>query len=109
MNTRISKIDLPGTCFRAVFIPNGETPENFPAAKDNYDLIEFYDRDYDHTPDGQFVTRYRAETLLARDPIQGLCLMGHEPKWNIKQQDMETLYFWMLACTQNTEREEVEA
>lgn len=42
----VMKIDLPGTVFRAVFIPKGETPENYPAARDNkHDIIEFYDRD----------------------------------------------------------------
>lgn len=44
--------------------------------------VEFYDVRYDHTPHGQFVARYYAETLLSR-PRGGLDLYGGADAWKV--------------------------
>ena len=100
----IMKIDLPGTCFRAVFIPKNEVHENYPGAEsDEYDIIEFYDRDYAHTPDGQFTGgRYRANTLLKHGSrYYGLDLYGGEPKWKVPVEAMNLCLDWLKKCVNN--------
>ncbi len=55
-------------------------------------LLEFYDRDYlgpDFTPLGQFVSRYRIDTLL--DHSGGLALSGSVPKWRISSSEMDSI------------------
>ncbi len=59
-------------------------------------LVEFYDATYssDNGDDrfddeGQFVSRYYAETLLERDRRYGLDLMGYEPAWKVDAAAME--------------------
>jgi hypothetical protein len=96
----IMKLDLPGTEFRVVFIPKGETPENYPAAQnDEHDIVEFYDRDYPHTPDGQFTGgRYRASTLLDKEECYGLDLCGQEPKWKVPAKNMALALDWLEQC-----------
>lgn len=100
------KIDLPGTEFRAVFIPKGVMCENYPTKDDKHDIIEFYDRDFTHTPDGQFTGgRYRVETLLERQDEQpcGLCLYGGIAKWRLSAQSMTTVLDWLKQCVSNVE------
>lgn len=96
----ISKIDLPGTCFRVVFIPANEEPEEHHGSKEPEDIIEFYDRDYKHTPDGQFIARYYADTLLKDKAAlnYGLDLMGYVPKWKIRGNPMKFLLTWIQTC-----------
>jgi hypothetical protein len=58
-------------------------------------LVEFYDCRYEHTPLGQFVSRYYLTTLLQRYPLQGLCLDGGIPAWNIDGKAMDRIVAWL--------------
>jgi hypothetical protein len=49
-------------------------------------LVEFYDRRWDHTEHGQFVTRYYASTLLGH--LGGLCLDGGVGGWSVDAASM---------------------
>lgn len=56
-----------GTPFRVVYLPSGMSVGRPAANKYNRDrkpLVEFYDRRYEHTCYGQFVSCYNADTLL---------------------------------------------
>lgn len=58
-------------------------------------MIEFYDRRYQHTELGQFVTRYFATTLAASDDthkLHGLCLDGGIPDWQVSGENMRLVY-----------------
>lgn len=61
-------------------------------------LVEFYD--LTHTgagfgPLGQFVSRYYADTLLAREGSQGLDLCGHEPVWKLDAASFREARMWV--------------
>ena len=57
-------------------------------------LIEFYDPRYQHTPIGQFVSRYYVSTILERD-TGGLCLDGGVPDWYVNANDMAEIRAWL--------------
>lgn len=48
-------------------------------------LVEFFDKRYEHTPNGQFISRYRADTLLDNktNVYRGIRLEGGVPEWEI--------------------------
>lgn len=62
-------------------------------------LIEFYDPRYQHTPVGQFVSRYNVNTIL--DHTGGLCMDGSVPDWYVNANDMAEIRAWLrrLAVT----------
>jgi len=47
------------------------------------------------TPDGQFVSRYFLETLVARDEHYGLDLQGDVPNWTIDAATMRIVSRWL--------------
>ena len=51
-------------------------------------LIEFYDARYDFGPEGQFVSRYYAKTLLEGEN-NGLCLDGGFREWDVDAENFE--------------------
>ncbi len=57
-------------------------------------LVEFYDTRYDHTPDGQFVSRYYKSTLMANNR-DGLCLQGGVPDWQIDGDALKNIKEWL--------------
>jgi hypothetical protein len=57
--------------------------------------VEFYDARYDHTPLGQFVSRYYVETILEGAGPSGLDLMGYEASWKIDGQSMQIVRSWL--------------
>ena len=57
-------------------------------------LIEFFDTRYEHTPLGQFVTRYYVETLLDREP-GGLLLDAGNHEWSVTANGMERIRNWL--------------
>lgn len=89
----IGRIDIrgiKGTPMRAMLVQAGERRPNHPTIVAEKDLIEFYDLRHMHTPDGQFIAEYFAETYMGRDKWgsrpdsgAGLDLMGYEPDWKI--------------------------
>lgn len=58
-------------------------------------MVEFYDTRYDHTPLGQFVSRYDADTLLDRHPHSGLDLDSGIPSWTVDGDAMNQVIKWL--------------
>ena len=78
-----------GKQFRAVLVPKNEVSPNFPDSEPaKVSLIEFYDRQYKHTPDGQFIARYDILTFMQQYPAaSGLNLYGGVESWRISAKD----------------------
>lgn len=99
----IKRMDL--IRFRVLYIPTGVEHPHYPAVKHDKPIVEFYDTDYPHTPDGQFTGgRYYTETLLEdskRLRRYGLCLNGGVPSWEVGAGEMESVLKWM----ENIEKE----
>ena len=61
-------------------------------------LIEFYDARYEHTPYGQFVSRYYVSTLLegfkSGRTSGGICLEGSVPAWNVSGDALGRVLDW---------------
>jgi hypothetical protein len=55
---------------------------------DKAPMVEFYDGRYQHTPFGQFVSRYYINTILNANLSNGLCLDGRVPEWQVSADDM---------------------
>lgn len=62
-------------------------------------LVEFYDARFEHTPYGQFVSRYYAETLLEGyekgRTAGGICLEGSVPEWNVSGGALGRVLDWV--------------
>ncbi len=62
-------------------------------------LVEFYDARFEHTPYGQFVSRYYAETLLEGyekgRTAGGICLEGGVPDWNLSGAALGRVLDWV--------------
>lgn len=60
-------------------------------------LVEFYDLTYPERfgPDGQFVARYYASTLLERPHGYGLSLWLDVPAWSIDRDAMDKVLNWL--------------
>ena len=56
-------------------------------------LIEFYDPRYQHTPVGQFVSRYNVNTII--DHTGGLWLYGGVDEWTVSAADMYEIKVWL--------------
>lgn len=65
-------------------------------------LVEFYDARHEHTPYGQFVSRYYAETLLEGyekgRTAGGICLDGGVPSWNLSGAALGRVLDWVRAA-----------
>lgn len=57
--------------------------------------VEFYDARYDHTPLGQFTSRYYVETILEGPGPSGLDLHGGVDSWKIDGQSMQIVRAWL--------------
>ena len=81
---RIDIRGIKGTPMRVIYVqPGGKSP-NYEAEPGRYGLVEFYDLRYNHTPDGQFITRYLPDTYMeGHDSGRGLDLVGYEADWKI--------------------------
>ena len=56
-------------------------------------MIEFYDPRYQHTPHGQFVSRYSVSAILGNNG--SLWLYGGEPDWHVNADDMAEIRVWL--------------
>lgn len=97
---KIFRLDLrntDGNPFRVLYIPVGTQNPNYPAATEvKKDIVEFYDLEYPHTPDGQFTGgRYYLSTLLEGGQSHGLNFYGDEPKWQLSAVDMSLVWTWL--------------
>ena len=109
MDAMISKLDVRGrngTPFRVVYLPTDVPSENYPAEARvtgaDQPRVEFYDRRYPHTPDGQFTgARYYADDILCRVDF-GLALQGGIDAWTVDRDAMVIIRNWlrhtMAAC-----------
>ena len=73
-----------GRLFRVTIVPNKDDSRR--------PLVEFYDTTSlvsPERPNGQFVSRYYAETLLDHDPQFGLNLDGGVEAWTVPSDPME--------------------
>ena len=70
-------------------------------------LVEFYDARFEHTPYGQFVSRYYAETLLEGyekgRTAGGICLEGSVPDWNLSGAALGRVLDWVKKATAERE------
>lgn len=97
----IMKLDITNTVtgvpFRVVYLPAQVTSENYPESccvETGRARVEWYDRRYEHTPDGQFTgARYYPEDLLTTD--FGLDLAGGVPDWKINGGAMILVRQWL--------------
>jgi len=101
MNTIIKTMDIIGarqTPMRVLFLPKGIKSPHFDTEPDNHALIEFYDTRHDHTPDGQFISRYWAETLIESKDLRqrGLDLLGYEDDWKVSARSISIVLDWVL-------------
>jgi hypothetical protein len=105
MIQRIDILGINGTPFRAVLVPAGEPCPNHEDGYKKEDMLEFYDRRYSHTLDGQFITRYYVQTLLQDHELisdcnmRGLDLMGAIPTWKIDARTVKIVLDWALYHT----------
>ena len=99
MIQRIDILGINGVPFRAVLVPAGEPSPNHNNSCDE-DVIEFYDRRYSHTPDGQFIARYYLSTLMQDHDLivdcnmRGLDLMGKIESWKSDARTVKMVLDW---------------
>lgn len=80
--------------FNTKIIPTGGAyGRNDCLTNDGSPMIEFYDPRYQHTPLGQFVSRYSVNTII--DHTGGLCLVGGVPDWYVNANDMAEIRAWL--------------
>ncbi len=58
-------------------------------------LVLFYDSRFMHSPYGQFVSSYTAQTLINMRVSDGLCLDGGEPKWVLSPTSIMQIKKWL--------------
>lgn len=61
----------------------------------DHTLVEFYDTRYPHTEFGQFISRYRVETLLQETRTGGLVLATGIPAWTVDSAAMDLVRLWL--------------
>lgn len=90
-----------GVPFRVRVVFKGDSyGQNFCLTHDSDDpLVEFYDKRYNFTPHGQFVTRYFAVTLTERGE-NGLDLYGGEPNWKVDSFSMNRVKDFLIGALQ---------
>ena len=74
------------TPFRVRLVMNGEKygREDCLTHDKNEPLVEFFDKRYPHTPNGQFVSRYFLETIM--NITNGLNLDGGVSDWVVSKE-----------------------
>ncbi len=81
---------VSGAAFAVRHVPTGERYGlNLSLVNEGPAMQEFYDTRYPHTELGQFVTRYRVDTL--REHEGGLDLVGDVRAWRVTAEGMKAL------------------
>jgi hypothetical protein len=92
-------LDINGVAgpMRVLFVPKGEPSPHHKSSENQTDsVVEFYDSRYPHTPDGQFISRYYASTLLEDEGMcHGMDLYGGEKDWKINGPEIELVRGWV--------------
>lgn len=86
-----------GIPFRTVIIEQGDKYGlNNVLTNNNRDpIIQFFDRRFNHSENGQFISSYYMHTLLNHNPNNGLCLQGGVLDWNISMTGMALVVNWL--------------
>lgn len=107
---KMDVIAANGVPFRAVLLTDGVS-ENYGKLNDNgKPEIEFYDRRYGHTPDGQFTgARYYTETLLEDlgwypGKVGGLNLHGGVDDWTLDAEVYDQILDWLVTSLDRADR-----
>ena len=95
----IGRIDIrgiKGTPMRAILVQAGDKRPNHLEVTAQQDLIEFYDLQHMHTPDGQFIGEYYVDTYLERaNSGNGLDLYCSEEAWKITGTTRSLIADWV--------------
>jgi hypothetical protein len=60
-------------------------------------VVSFYDRRYDFTAHGQFVTDNLVDTIISRGQTgEGINLCGGEPDWMFDATALKVVYRWLM-------------
>lgn len=81
-----------GVPFRVVYGFREYLDGSFSSKK----VVSFYDRRYQHTKHGQFVSDYNVDTLCDHPQYVGLTLWGTEPSWVVDGNTMELVHSWLM-------------
>lgn len=99
---KIEMLDIEnsqGVPFRVVYIPAGVScPHCADSYCDGENRVEFYDRRYDLTPNGQFISAYFASTIVNK-PVGGIDLAGGVADWKIDTRAMFHVWSWVMNLT----------
>jgi hypothetical protein len=87
-----------GVPLRVVLLTDGKSLSR-PAAnkyrKNDAPVVEFYDRRYPHTPDGQFICEYHLDTLLPDGNGGTFMLWADVPDWRVDGATMVRIREWL--------------
>lgn len=81
-----------------IVYPGQKYGMDFKLINNDGPLVEFYDQRYDHTPLGQFVTRYRVKTLMEGyddNDNRGLNLNGDVEAWKLSNLAYAEVIDWL--------------
>lgn len=85
--------------FTVLYLDPQDAHPHFENSTADKPVVEFYDKTYKHTPDGQFTGgRYYAATLLIDAGslrTRGLDLNGGVPSWKVPAADMCRVFDWL--------------
>lgn len=98
MRYKLDVIATNGVPFRVVYLPADTPSEHYPAEHEDArgrSRVEFYDRRYDHTPDGQFTGgRYYVEDILDRR-YNALMLVADIHQWTVDAGTVRFVQAWI--------------
>lgn len=83
-----------GVPFRVVAVVDGKSENFSTASMGDRTLVEFYDRRYNFTPDGKFVSRYYLDTMLEHSG--GLNLHGGVESSTLNSVTWKTVREWLF-------------
>jgi hypothetical protein len=86
-----------GIPFRALIIEQGDKfgLNDCLVNRNSVPIVQFFDRRYNFSENGQFVSSYYISTLINRDKKDALCLQGGVPDWNISAASMSLVVSWL--------------
>jgi hypothetical protein len=58
-------------------------------------IVQFFDRRFNFSENGQFISSYYISTLINDNKKNGLCLQGGVPDWTISAASMTLVVSWL--------------
>lgn len=89
-----------GVPYRVVAVVDGKSKNFTTASLGDRTLVEFYDRRYTFTPDGQFVSRYYVDTMLEHSG--GLNLHGGVDSWSLDSVTFRQVRSWLQSLVDSS-------